>query len=92
MGAGADRVRLDKWLWHARFFKTRALAAHIVEKSGVRIDGRRVKKPGTAIKVGDTLTFMQQDRVRVVEVAALSLRRGPAAEAATLYIDCDNEP
>jgi len=81
----AQKARLDKWLWHARFFKSRALAARVIEKNGVRIDGRRVKKPGAAVRVGDTLTFVQGREVRVVRILTLGERRGPASEAATLY-------
>jgi len=86
----AEKARLDKWLWHARFFKTRALAAAVIEKKGVRIDGRRVRKSGASVKVGDTLTFVQGDAVRVVRVLSLATRRGPASEAQTLYSTCDN--
>jgi ribosome-associated heat shock protein Hsp15 len=79
-------ARLDKWLWRARFFRTRALAALAVE-GGVRVNGRRIAKPGAAVRPGDVLTFVQAGRVRVVEVLDPGERRGPATEARTLYID-----
>ena len=63
----------------------------MIEKKGVRIDGRRVTKPGAQIKVGDILTFVQSARVRVVEVRSLSERRGPASEAQTLYFDRETD-
>lgn len=89
----ADRARLDKWLWHARFFKTRTLAASVVEKGRVRVNGRRVKKPGAAVRPGDVLTFVQSRDVRVIEVLALAERRGPAQEAQRLYrAVADDEP
>ena len=74
-------------MWHARFFKTRALAASIVEGGKVRVDGRVTRKPGAPIRVGSVLTFAQASKIRVVRVEAIALRRGPAFEAATLYTD-----
>lgn len=79
--------RLDKWLWHARFFKTRGIATKLVSAGHVRIDGSRVSKPSHAIRPGLTLTFPQARRVRVVRVEGLSTRRGPAPEAQALYTD-----
>jgi ribosome-associated heat shock protein Hsp15 len=88
--AAADaEARLDKWLWRARFFRTRTLAARAVE-GGVRVNGQRTVKPGTAVRSGDVLTFVQAGRVRVVEVLDPGERRGPAAEARTLYLDRDS--
>ena len=81
-------LRIDKWLWQARFSKTRTLAAKIVA-AGVRLNGERVGKASTQVKAGDTLTFAQVNRVRVIRVVALGARRGPAAEAAELYEDLD---
>jgi ribosome-associated heat shock protein Hsp15 len=80
-------LRLDKWLWQARFFKTRSLAARIVAEGRVRVNAERVTKPACAVAVGDTLTFPQGRAVRVVRIAALGSRRGPAAEAQALYED-----
>ncbi|QMU60125.1 MAG: RNA-binding S4 domain-containing protein [Boseongicola sp.] len=79
--------RIDKWLWHARFFKTRGLATKLVSAGHLRIDGDRVSKPSFGLRVGATLTFPQARRIRVVRVEHLSTRRGPAAEARTLYTD-----
>ena len=86
------RLRLDKWLWQARFFKTRADAAEIVSKGRVRVNGQRNAKPGHGIAVGDVLTFPAGDSIRLIRIAALGLRRGPFAEAQTLYIDLDAAP
>ena len=84
--AGAAADRLDKWLWRARFFKTRSLAARAVAE-GVRVNGRRVEKPGAAVRPGDVLTFPRGRAVFVVEIVALGERRGPAPEARALYLD-----
>ncbi|NQW51812.1 MAG: RNA-binding S4 domain-containing protein [Rhodospirillales bacterium] len=78
-------MRLDKWLWHARFFKTRTLASRFVEKSRCRIDGRTVEKPHAPVAPGMVLTFALGPSVKVVRVVALGERRGPAPEARTLY-------
>lgn len=80
-------IRLDKWLWQARFFKTRTLAAKMVSAGKVRVNAVRVKKPATAVKCGDGLTFVQGETVRIVRIAALGSRRGPAPEAQMLYED-----
>jgi ribosome-associated heat shock protein Hsp15 len=82
---GVPALRLDKWLWQTRFFKTRTLAAEVVSKGKVRVNGRRVTKPATAVRVNDVLTFTQGDRVRVIRITGLPERRGPAPEAAGHY-------
>lgn len=87
MSTPPDTQRLDKWLWHARFFKTRGLATKIVAAGHLRVDGARILKPSFGVRPGLTLTFPQARRVRVIRIEALSTRRGPAAEAQTLYTD-----
>ena len=87
--AAAQKLRLDKWLWQARFFKSRSLAAEVIEAGHVRVNGTRISRPGRDIGAGDTLTFPQADRIRVVRILALGLRRGPATEAQALYLDLD---
>lgn len=86
------KLRLDKWLWQARFFKSRGLSAEMVESGHCRVNGNRIRKPGHGVSEGDVLTFVQADRVRVVRITALGQRRGPATEAQTLYIDHDPPP
>lgn len=86
------RLRLDKWLWQARFFRSRALAAEAIEAGAVRVNGIRVTRPGRDVTEGDTLIFPQGSRIRVIRIVALGLRRGPASEAQTLYIDLDAGP
>ena len=80
-------IRLDKWLWQARFFKARSISAKVVSAGHVMLNGSKVKKPSTPIKVGDLLEFLQAERVWIVKVAALGMRRGPAPEAQQLYED-----
>ena len=82
-----ETQRLDQWLWHARFFKTRSLATKLVSGGHVRVDGTRVSKPAHALRPLVTLTFPQARRIRVIRVEALATRRGPAPEAQTLYTD-----
>ena len=83
----AEHLRLDKWLWFARFLKSRTLAAGLCAGGRVRVSGRVVAKPSQTIKVGDVLTFPLGPHIRVIEVKALGVRRGPAEEARTLYED-----
>ncbi|SPH18645.1 Heat shock protein 15 [Defluviimonas aquaemixtae] len=93
--ADADRIRIDKWLWQARFCKTRSLAAGTVASGRVRINGERSVKPGRAIGPGDVLTLGLGGGVRVVRVLHCGSRRGPAPEAQTLYEEvsqADNVP
>jgi len=81
--------RADVWLWRARFFKTRSLAARIIEEGGVRVarGGARspIDKPSRAVRPGDVITFAQGPRFLAVKVEALGFRRGPAPEARGLY-------
>ena len=86
---GRRTDRLDRWLFHARFFKTRSLAARIVTEGGVRVNGTKVAKAAASVGPGDVLTFAQGARIRVVRVAGLGQRRGPASEAQTLFVDLD---
>jgi ribosome-associated heat shock protein Hsp15 len=80
-----DRLRIDKWLWYGRFFKSRSFATRLCAKGRVRLNSAIVSKAHATVKTGDVLTFPQGSRIRVVKVAALGARRGPAAEAQTLY-------
>ena len=81
------RIRVDKWLWHARFFKSRALAAKLVGSGKLRVNREIVRKPGATVKPGDVLTFAKGHDIRVIKVLALGERRGPASEAQMLYDD-----
>src|SRR5690349_11457737 len=79
-----DRVRIDKWLWAARFYKTRSLAAQAVAGGKVELNGERAK-PAKALQVGDTLRVRQGPYEHVIVVRVLSEQRGPASVAHTLY-------
>ena len=85
-------LRVDKWLWYARFFKSRSLAAKHVLAGKVRLNRHRILKPSTSLKAGDVLTFVLRSDVRVIRVVDLGTRRGPATEARTLYNDLSDAP
>lgn len=85
-------IRLDKWLWYARFFKSRGLASKTVSAGHVRVNGTRTAKPAHSVAVGDTLTFAQARQIRVVRVVDIGTRRGPAPEAQALYDDLSPPP
>jgi ribosome-associated heat shock protein Hsp15 len=85
--AAAPKLRLDKWLWQARFCKTRAVASVLIEDGHVRVNGMPTSRPSREITPGDVLTFPQGRQIRVVRVLALNHRRGPATEAQALYLD-----
>ncbi len=82
-----DLLRADKWLWFARFFKSRTLAAELCKAGKLRVSGVKVAKANHGVRVGDVLTFPQGRTIRVVRVLALGTRRGPATEARQLYED-----
>jgi ribosome-associated heat shock protein Hsp15 len=83
-----DKLRVDKWLWAARFFKTRSLATTAVEGGKVLVNGERVK-PAKPLRPGDELLVRTPGFEYTVKVAALSDRRGPAAEAAKLFVESE---
>ena len=80
-------LRLDKWLWYARFFKTRSAATKAISGGRCRLDGIVMNKPHRQALFGQVLTFIQGDRIRVIRILALGGRRGPASEASVLYGD-----
>jgi ribosome-associated heat shock protein Hsp15 len=84
-----EPVRIDKWLWAARFFKTRSMAQQAVRGGHVEVNGRAVK-PSRAISVGDRLRITRGETVFELRVDALSERRGPAAQARTLYTESED--
>ena len=84
-----DGLRLDKWLWFARFVKTRSLATKLVIDGRMRVNGAPTQKAHYSVKPGDVLTFPLGPHIRVIKVVALGVRRGPATEAQLLYEDLD---
>lgn len=83
-GQGSDEVRIDKWLWAARFFKTRAAASQAVTGGRVHLNGLRAK-PSKGLQVGDELRIHCREMEFLVKVLGLGVRRGPASEARLLY-------
>ncbi|MFO0541766.1 MAG: RNA-binding S4 domain-containing protein [Phenylobacterium sp.] len=87
--SGGDSVRADVWLWRARFFKSRSLAARFLEEGRVRLTREgaesRIDKCARALRAGDQLVFASGGRLTAVEILALGERRGPPSEARTLY-------
>lgn len=83
--------RIDKWLWCARFVKTRTLAGKLAASGAIRLtregETTRVAKASALVRIGDRLAFLTGERLRVIEVKAFGLGRGPAAEARLLYTD-----
>jgi ribosome-associated heat shock protein Hsp15 len=77
--------RLDKWLFHARFYRTRLLAQAVTEAGRVRLNGAKVDKPGHVLKAGDVLTLGKGTQVIAVRVLTLAEKRGSAEDAQTLY-------
>jgi ribosome-associated heat shock protein Hsp15 len=85
------RQRIDKWLWHARVVKTRALAAEIVASGKVRRNRDRLDKPADTVRSGDVLTITLSHRVLILRVLGFSERRGSADDARPLYEDLSPE-
>ena len=81
----SDALRIDKWLWHARFCKTRAIAQARAAAGHIRLNGRRVEKASAEVRPGDLVTLPARNQVVVIRVVGLGWRRGPAAEARGLY-------
>jgi ribosome-associated heat shock protein Hsp15 len=79
------KLRLDQWLWFARFVKSRSLAARLCATGAVRVNGGPVTKPNRPVRVGDVVMLPQGGWQLTVRVLALGVRRGPAAEARLLY-------
>ncbi len=84
-----EKVRVDKWLWAARFFKTRSLASKAVKGGHIHVNGVRVK-PSRTIMAGERLKIQRGPEELTVDVLALSSRRGPAKIAQTLYLETEN--
>ena len=82
-----NSLRVDKYLWFARFFKTRSLATKRANGGRIRVNGNKIKKSNDPVRVGDILTLAQGKQIRVILVLDLGTRRGPAQEAQNLYED-----
>lgn len=84
--------RVDRWLWYARFAKTRSVAATLVRSGKMRVSGDRISRPSRLVRPGDVLTFPLGAHIRVIRIRGLGTRRGPAPEARELYDDLDPPP
>lgn len=85
MDEAPEKTRLDKWLWFARFCKTRGLASETVRKGRVRVNGARVTKAGARVRENDIIVIRMESTFRSVRVLKAGERRGPAAQARELY-------
>ena len=83
--AGADRQRIDRWLWHARLVRTRSAAAALAAAGYVRINGTRIDAPGRMVRLGDVITVALEHAVRVLKVRGFTARRGPPSCRSELY-------
>ena len=87
-----ERLRLDKWLWHARMCKTRAQAAALCNAGSLHLNGQAVYKPAQTVKVSDIVTIPRGSALVTLELLGLGTRRGPFAEASALYRVLREEP
>ena len=82
-----EKIRLDTWLWYARFYKSRSLSSKAILSGKVRVNSIKIIKPASKVKIKDVLTINHVKLVRIIEVQSLGARRGPASEAQKLYKD-----
>ena len=82
-----EKIRLDTWLWYARFYKTRGLSSKAILSGKLRLNSNKIIKPASKVKIKDVLTINHVKLVRIIEVQSLGARRGPASEAQKLYKD-----
>ncbi|HVO04154.1 MAG TPA: RNA-binding S4 domain-containing protein [Candidatus Cybelea sp.] len=85
----SETLRVDKWLWYARFARTRSSAAKLVTEARFRVNGQPTEKAHHPVRAGDVLTFALGPHIRVIKVVALAERRGGAPEARLLYEDLE---
>lgn len=84
---GGETMRLDRFLWFARFARTRSAAQALAGTGSFRVDGRHVERGHVPVRIGSTLAFVQGNRVRAIRIEKLPPRRGPAPEAQACYTD-----
>jgi ribosome-associated heat shock protein Hsp15 len=82
----AEALRIDKFLWHIRLFKSRSLAQVAIEQGHIRINGERAQRAHLAVHIGDVITLQRGEGVMALRILAIPLRRGPAAEAQGCYV------
>ena len=82
-----EKIRLDTWLWYARFYKSRSMSSKAILSGKLRVNANKIIKPASKVKINDILTINHVNMVRIIKVQSLGARRGPASEAQTLYND-----
>ena len=86
-----EKIRLDTWLWYARFYKSRSLSAKAILSGKLRLNSNKIIKPASKVKTNDVLTINHINMVRIIQVQSLGSRRGPASEAQKLYYDLSGD-
>ena len=82
-----EKIRLDTWLWYARFYKSRSLSSKVILSGKVRVNSNKIIKPASKVKINDVLTINHVNTVRIIQIESIGSRRGPASEAQALYND-----
>lgn len=82
-----EKIRLDTWLWYARFYKSRSLSSKAISSGKIRINSNKITKPAAKVKTHDVLTLNYVNEIRLIQVQSIGSRRGPASEAQSLYIE-----
>ena len=82
-----EKIRLDIWLWHARFYKSRNLSSKAILSGKLRVNSIKIIKPASKVKINDVLTINHVNTVRIIQIQSIGARRGPASEAQALYND-----
>ena len=86
-----EKIRLDTWLWYARFYKSRSLSSKAILSGKVRVNSNKIIKPASKVKINDVLTINHVNTVRIIQIQSIGARRGPASEAQALYKDLSAE-
>ena len=86
-----EKIRLDTWLWYARFYKSRSLSSKAILSGKLRVNSNKIIKPASKVRINDVLTINHVNMVRVIQVQRLGARRGPASEAQNLYKDLSGD-
>ena len=82
-----EKIRLDIWLWYARFYKSRSLSSKAILSGNLRVNSIKIIKPASKVKINDVLTINHVNTVRIIQIQSIGARRGPASEAQALYKD-----
>ena len=86
-----EKIRLDTWLWYARFYKSRSLSSKAILSGKLRVNSNKIIKPASKVKINDVLTINHINMVRIIQIQSLGSRRGPTSEAQMLYYDLSGD-